>query len=78
MLKTISSDNGITKHRPLTVAQALEQLCEVRAIPVKVRGKTVWVRTDIAGNAATLFKAAGIKIPPKILDPPSQICSGTK
>ncbi len=42
-------------------------LQEVRAIPVKVRSSVVWVRTDINGNAAKLFSAIGLKVPPKLL-----------
>jgi hypothetical protein len=34
---------------------------------VKIRDKTIWCRTDIAGNAAALFKAVGARIPPKVL-----------
>jgi len=46
----------------------MKELCEVRAVPVEFgNDNTVWVRTDIHGNAAKLFTAAGIKQPPKIL-----------
>lgn len=61
-------DQGIIDSRPLTVVEALKELCEVRAVPVTICSKTIWVRTDIAGNAAKLFKAAGLKIPPKVLN----------
>ena len=60
-------DNGTIKQRPLTVSSAMLELKEVRAIPVNFCEKTVWVRTDIKGNAAKIFKAVGIAIPPKIL-----------
>ena len=49
------------------VPEALQELREVRAIPVKIRDRTVWTRTDITGNAAKLFQAAKVKIPSKIL-----------
>jgi transposase len=60
-------DNGNITARPLTVSSAMQELKEVRAIPVDLRGKTAWVRTDIKGNAAKIFKAMGIAIPPKLL-----------
>ena len=43
--------------------------CELnhKAIPVKVRKETIWVRTDIPSNAASLMKAIGMSIPPKII-----------
>jgi hypothetical protein len=45
----------------------MKELSEVRAIPVKVKKSHVWVRTDIKGNAASLFKAIGIPFPPRVL-----------
>lgn len=67
-LASHSIQEKIIRKRPLTVAEALRELCEVRAIPVQFgNDNTVWVRTDINGNAAKLFTAAGIKQPPKIL-----------
>lgn len=60
-------DETIQK-RPLTVVEAMKELSEVRAIPVEIRSKKIWVRTDIQGNAAKLFLAAGVKIPPKVLN----------
>ena len=67
-LTSHSIEEEIIDRRPLTVTEAMKELCEVRAVPVQFGdGKTVWVRTDINGNAAKLFTAAGIKQPPKIL-----------
>ncbi len=55
------------KSRPLSVAEAMLKLKEVRAIPVKYKDKTIWIRTDIYGNNADVFKAIGAKIPSKQL-----------
>ncbi len=46
----------------------MRELKEVRAIPVKIRDQVIWTRTDITGNANSLFKAAGVPIPPRILN----------
>lgn len=67
VLKSAAIDQGPIKPRAITVAEALKELNEVRAVPVKIRGKTIWCRTDIAGNAVTLLRAVGAQIPPKIL-----------
>jgi hypothetical protein len=67
-LKSSAIDQGTIDPRPLTVVEAMRELCEVRAIPVKVRSNTIWVRTDISGNASKLFQAIGLKIPPKLLN----------
>jgi hypothetical protein len=68
ILTSHSIEEEVIRKRPLTVAEAMKELCEVRAVPVEFGNeKTVWVRTDINGNAAKLFTAAGIKHPPKIL-----------
>jgi len=58
---------GPIKQRALTVAEAMKELNEVRAVPVKIRGNTIWCRTDIAGNAAKIFQTLGLKIPSKVL-----------
>jgi hypothetical protein len=60
-------DEGAIDPRSLTVSSAMLELKEVRAIPVDLQGKTVWVRTDIKGNAAKVFRAMGMAIPPKLL-----------
>ena len=52
---------------PLTVVEAMKELQEVRAVPVTVHSTTMWVRTDICGNAHKLLSAIGLKPPPKIL-----------
>jgi hypothetical protein len=46
---------------------AMQELNSVLAIPVKIKSKTIWVRTDIPENAQNLLKALGMRIPPKIL-----------
>ena len=64
-------DKAITdkriKSRPLSVAEAMSKLKEVRAIPVRYKNKTIWIRTDINGNNTDVFKAIGAKIPSKQL-----------
>lgn len=66
-LNSKAVDDGIIEERPLTVIEAMRELAEVRAVPVNVKGRTFWLRTDIKGNAATIFKALGMKIPAKLL-----------
>jgi len=67
MLESPAIADKTIEPRPLTVVEAMRELQEVRAIPVKLRGNTIWVRTDIAGNAFKLFSAIGLKPPPKVL-----------
>ena len=73
MLEGPAISDKAVKPRPLTVSEALRELGEVRAIPVKIRNKTVWTRTDITGNAAKLFRAAKVPIPPRMLKYSSQM-----
>jgi hypothetical protein len=68
ILDTPAADAKIIKRRPLTVVEAMRELSDVRAIPVTLRGQTVWIRTDIAGNANKLLAAIGLKPPPKVLN----------
>jgi len=67
MLESSAIDEKNIDLRPLTVLEAMRELKEVRAVPVKVRSTTMWVRTDINGNAHKLFSAIGLKSPPKLL-----------
>lgn len=60
-------DNKIIKERPLTAKQAMEELNQVMAIPVRIRNETIWIRTDIPPNAIKLLKAIGMPVPPKII-----------
>jgi hypothetical protein len=66
-LESITIENGVVEERPLTVAEAMKELAEVRAIPVRVKKTHIWVRTDITGNAANLFKAIDVPFPPRML-----------
>ena len=67
MLESPAIEEKMIKPRELTVVEAMRELQEVRAIPVKIKSSTMWVRTDIAGNAQKLFSAIGLKAPPKLL-----------
>ena len=65
LLKDETIKDKTMKARPLSVVEAMLKLKEVRAIPVNVKDQTLWIRTDINGNAADVFKAIGVKIPSK-------------
>ncbi len=68
LLEKKSITNKTINPRPLTVSRAMDELARVvMAVPVKVRKQTIWVRTDIPTNAASLMKAIGRRIPPKII-----------
>ncbi len=74
-LENPAIDKKIIKPRPLTTVEAMKELVEIRAVPVEFRDQKIWIRTDIAGNAAKLFAAIGLKIPPKLLK--TEKCAGT-
>ena len=67
MLSSLAIDDDSIDPRPLTVVEAMRELSEVRAIPVNLHATTLWVRTDISGNAHKLLSAIGMKAPPKLL-----------
>jgi hypothetical protein len=66
-MESKSSLDKTIDSRPLTAALAFEELNSVLAIPVKIKDQTIWVRTDIQGNALKLLKVLHMKISPKIL-----------
>jgi transposase len=55
-----------------TAPAAFDALNQVRAIPVNVRGQTVWVRTKIAGIAAKTLQTLKLRIPSDVLKLPNQ------
>lgn len=68
VLVSKSIQEGVIQERPLTVVEAMKELREVRAIPIRfAQGETIWVRTDINGNAARLFTSIGMKQPSRVL-----------
>jgi len=67
ILNSLSVQQEIIDERPLTAALSMHEVGNIRAIPVQIKNKKIWVRTDISGHAAKLFKALGIRIPPKLL-----------
>jgi len=66
-LEKKSTSKGYIRSRGLSVVQAMEELSRIMAIPVRVRERTIWVRTDIPVNAQKLIKAIGMRIPLKII-----------
>jgi len=76
VLESPAIDQKTIKPRALTVVEVMKELREVRAVPVQVREQTIWTRTDITGNAAMIFKAAGVGVPKKVLSV-TQNCSET-
>jgi transposase len=73
MLGSKAIEEQLIDERPLTVAEAMQELAEVRAMPVRLKDNLVWVRNDIKGNAAKLLKAIGSPIPPKLLNHSSAV-----
>jgi transposase len=67
VLDSPAIDDESIEPRALTVVEAMRELHEVRAIPVRIRSTTIWTRTDISGNAHKLFAAIGLKEPPRLL-----------
>jgi transposase len=67
MLNRKSIENKIVKERELTAVQAMEDMATVMAIPVQVKNKTIWVRTDIPENGNKLLRTLRMRIPPKII-----------
>ena len=66
-------DTGVVNARPLSAAMALRALSEVRVVNINMGGQSLWVRTDISGNAAKLFSALGVRIPAKVLKMSSNV-----
>ena len=59
-------ENGVLEKRLLTVAEAMKELAEVRAIPVRVKNTHICVHTNITRNAANLFQAIDVRFPSRM------------
>jgi len=70
MLNRKSIENNIIKPRELTAVQAMEDMATVMAVPVQIKNKTIWIRTDIPENGTRLLRTLGLRIPPKIINSP--------
>lgn len=71
----------VTKHlreaqADFTAPAALDALNDVRAVPIHVRGNTVWVRTQIDGIAAKTLQILKIQIPSNVLKLPPTLKPG--
>jgi transposase len=62
-----ASKKNIIEERPLSAQEALAELVELRAIPVKIQEETIWLRNEMGPNAKTLFAALHLRPPPRIL-----------
>ncbi len=51
----------VIKPRQLSAVTVLRELAEVRAIPIKIGDRNLWVRTDIKGHVAKLFQSLGLR-----------------
>ena len=67
LLRSPGTEKGVIAPRPLTVAQGMKALSEVRAVPVKVKSAVIWIRTEIVSVSAEMFRVAKVKIPKKLL-----------
>jgi len=62
-----ASKRNIIDERPLSAKEALTELAELRAIPIKIQNETIWVRNEMGANAKTLFAALHLRPPPRVL-----------
>jgi transposase len=62
-----ASKKSVIEERPLSAKEAFDELAELRAIPVKIKDETVWVRNEMGPNAKTLFAALHLRPPPRLL-----------
>ena len=56
----------------VTFSKVLEDLKQIKAVNVTVERSEYILRTELTGDAHYAFKAAGLKIPPRLLNDPPQ------
>lgn len=67
MRKSSALKNKNIKPRALTAKEALKDLNQVTASFYTIRGKKVWVRSDIKAHSAKILQTAQVNIPRRIL-----------
>lgn len=67
MRKSLALKNKNIKPRVLTAKEALKDLNQVTASFYTIKGKKVWVRSDIKAHSAKILQTAQVNIPRRIL-----------
>jgi hypothetical protein len=57
----------------LKFSGVLQDIRKVKAVQITLKGKPIILRTELEGDAHFAFKAAGLKIPPRLLSEPPHI-----
>ena len=59
--------------KSLSLSKVLEDARKIKATQITIKDTPIVLRTELEGDAHHAFKAAGLKIPPRILDNPQDI-----
>jgi transposase len=73
LLKIVFHKNLLAVNRKLSLNKVLEDIKKIKAVQITIKDIPVVLRTELERDAHYAFKAAGVKIPPRLLSEPSDI-----
>ena len=73
LLKIVFHKNLLVVNQELSLNKVLEDIKKIKAVQITFKDMPVILRTELEGDAHYGFKAAGVKIPPRLLSEPSDI-----
>lgn len=73
VLKVVFHKNLLAVNKNLSLNKVLEDIKKIKAVQITIKDIPVVLRTELEGDAHYAFKAAGVKIPPRLLSESSDI-----
>ena len=67
VLKVVFHKELLNINKTLSLNEVLNDVKRMKAVQITMKGTPVILRTELEGNAHYAFKAAGVKIPPRLL-----------
>ena len=73
LLRIVFHKNLLAVNKELSLNKVLEDIKKIKAVQITMKGMPVVLRTELENDAHYAFKAAALKIPPRLLSEPPDI-----
>jgi len=73
LLLKVVFQKSLADNKDLSLSKVLRDIKKIKATQITIKDKPVILRTELEGDAYHAFKAVGLKIPPRLLNEPSDI-----
>ena len=72
-MRIVFHKNLLAVNKELSLNKVLEDIKKIKAVQITIKDIPGVLRTELEGDAHYAFKAAGVKMPPRLLSEPSDI-----